>query len=82
MKVQKIGVGAVFVGAVLAGRLGAGQASAAPGISIDPGTNGAGKIGIGDQTKTGAYANATEGNTAFAVSVFAPASALLPPEPT
>jgi hypothetical protein len=75
MKVQKIGAGAVFVGAVLTGLIGAGSASAAPGISIDPGTNGEGTIGIGDQSKTGAYARATETNTAFAVSLFSPATA-------
>ena len=76
MKVQKISAGAVVVGAVLAGLMGAGSAQAAPGISIDPGTGGTNTIGIGDQSeKTGAYANATEGNTAFAISLFSPATA-------
>jgi len=75
MKVRKFAAGAVFVGIVTAGMFSAGTASAGAGISIDPGTDGKGTIGLGDQTKTGAYAQATEGNTAFAVSVLAPASA-------
>jgi hypothetical protein len=75
MKVQQIGVGAVFIGAVVAGLAGAGSAQAAPGISFDNGTEGKGALGIGDQSNTGAIATATKGNTAIAVSLFSPAQA-------
>jgi len=76
MQIRKIVVGTAVAGTLGAAALGlAGTASAGPGISIDPGTNGENAIGIGDQSKTGATAKATEGNTAFAVSVFAPATA-------
>ena len=75
MSVRKITAAAVFVGTVVAGMSGAGTASAGPGISIDPGTNGESTIGLGDQTESGAYARATESNTAIAFSVFAPSTA-------
>ncbi len=76
MTVRKVVAGSVLAaGLGVAGMLGAGTAAAGPGISIDPGTDGKGSFGLGDQTKTGATAKATEGNTAFAVSLFSPATA-------
>ena len=55
---------------------GAGTASAAPGISFDPGTDGSGTIGIGDtQSSTGATARASAGNRALAISLFKPSEA-------
>jgi hypothetical protein len=67
---KKTVLGAVFVSAVAAGFFGAGTAAAAPGISLDRGTEGTKTIGIGDQTTTGATAYADEGSTALAVSFF------------
>jgi hypothetical protein len=61
----------------VAGIFGAGTAFAALGISYDPGTGGTGTIGIGDQTKTGATANAAKGNQALAVSLIAPSKAIV-----
>ena len=75
MTVRKVVAGSVLAAGVgVAGMLGAGTAAAGPGISIDPGTDGKGSFGLGDQTKQVA-AKATEGNTAFAVSLFSPATA-------
>ena len=55
MNVRKIVAGSVLAaGLGVAGLMGAGMASAAPGISLDPGTSGQGKIGAGDQSDKGA----------------------------
>ncbi len=75
MKHIKFAAGAVFVGAVTAALIGGGTASATPGISIDPGTNGEHTFGIGDQSPTGAQAVAKPGNTSVAVSIFGPSRA-------
>ena len=75
MKHIKFAAGAVFVGAVTAALIGGGTASAAPGISIDPGTNGEHTFGIGDQSPTGAQAVAKPGNTSVVVSIFGPSRA-------
>ena len=48
--------------------IGAGTASAAPGISYDGGPGD--PIGIGDNSATGAQANASNDNKALAISVF------------
>ena len=53
--------------------IGAGTASAAPGISYDGGPGD--PIGIGDNSATGAQANASNDNKALAISVFRPATA-------
>jgi hypothetical protein len=68
---------ALVAGVGIAGTFGAGTASASPGISYDPGTNGTRTIGIGDQSTTGATAKATEGNRALAISVLGPSSAVV-----
>ncbi|WP_131590579.1 hypothetical protein [Mycolicibacterium setense] len=60
------GVGAVAM-------IGAGTAGAAPGISYDRGPGD--PIGIGDNSATGARANASNDNRALAISVFRPATA-------
>jgi hypothetical protein len=76
VQIRKSVAGIAVAGALGAAGLGlAGTASAAPGISIDPGTNGENTIGIGDQSKTGATAKAKPGNTSVAISIFAPATA-------
>ena len=77
MNVRKVVAGSVLAaGLGVAGVFGAGTASAAPGISYDPGTGGTGTIGIGDtQSKTGATAIAKPGNQALAVSLIGPSSA-------
>ncbi|WP_101952391.1 hypothetical protein [Mycobacterium sp. 3519A] len=76
MSIRKFTAGAVFAGAVAAAMVGAGTASAAPGISLDPGTDGAGTIGFGDQTEDGAYARATQDNAALAISFLSPSAAI------
>ena len=71
--VHRIVVGsALAAGVGLAGMIGAGTASAAPGISYDPGPGD--PIGIGDNSATGAQANASNDNQALAISLFRPAS--------
>ncbi|OLP01461.1 hypothetical protein BVU76_15615 [Mycolicibacterium porcinum] len=62
---------AVGVGAV--GMTAAGTAGAAPGISYDGGPGD--PVGIGDNSATGAQANASNDNRALAISVFRPATA-------
>ena len=57
----------------VAGMIGAGTASAAPGISYDGGPGD--PVGIGDNSATGAQANASNDNRALAISVFRPATA-------
>lgn len=57
----------------MAGMIGAGTAGAAPGISYDPGPGD--PIGIGDNSATGAQANASNNNRALAISIFRPATA-------
>ena len=64
---------ALAAGVGVAGMIGAGTASAAPGISYDGGPGD--PIGIGDNSATGAQANASNDNQALAISVFRPASA-------
>jgi hypothetical protein len=72
--IRKIVVGsALAAGVGVAGMIGAGTASAAPGISYDPGPGD--PIGIGDNSATGAQANASGNNRALAISVFRPATA-------
>ena len=76
---KKLSIGRVVVGSALAagvgvaGMIGAGTASAAPGISYDGGPGD--PIGIGDNSATGAQANASNDNQALAISVFRPATA-------
>jgi len=53
--------------------IGGGTAGAAPGISYDGGPGN--PIGFGDNSATGAQANASDGNKALAISVFRPAKA-------
>jgi hypothetical protein len=64
---------ALAAGVGLAGMIGAGTASAAPGISYDGGPGD--PIGIGDNSATGAQANASNDNKALAISLFRPATA-------
>jgi hypothetical protein len=64
---------ALAAGVGVAGVIGAGTASAAPGISYDGGSGD--PIGIGDNSATGAQANASNGNRALAISIFRPATA-------
>ena len=72
--IRRIVVGsALAAGVAVAGMAGAGTASAAPGISYDPGPGD--PIGIGDNSATGAQANASNNNRALAISVFRPATA-------
>ena len=72
-------IGRIVVGSALAagvgvaGMIGAGTASAAPGISYDGGPGD--PIGIGDNSATGAQANASNDNKALAISLFRPATA-------
>jgi len=67
---KKVIVGSVLAAGVAASLFGAGSAAAAPGVSFDPGTGGKNTIGIGDQKSgSGAYANASKGNTALAVNL-------------
>jgi hypothetical protein len=76
---KKLFIGRIVVGSALAagvgvaGMIGAGTAGAAPGISYDPGPGD--PIGIGDNSATGARANASNDNQALAISVFRPATA-------
>jgi hypothetical protein len=60
-------------GVGVAGMIGAATASAAPGISYDGGAGD--PIGIGDNSATGAQANASDHNKALAISLFRPATA-------
>ncbi len=74
MFIRRIMVGsALAAGIGVAGMIGAGTASAAPGISYDPGPGD--PIGIGDNSATGAQADASNNNQALAISVFRPATA-------
>ena len=77
MKVRKVVAESVLTaGLGVAGIFSGGTASAAPGISFDPGTNGNGTIGIGDtQSATGATAKATPDNRALAISLIGPSRA-------
>ena len=72
--IRRIVVGsALAAGVGVAGMIGAGTASAAPGISYDGGPGD--PVGIGDNSATGAQANASNDNQALAISVFRPATA-------
>ena len=72
--IRRIVVGsALAAGVGVAGMIGAGTASAAPGISYDGGPGD--PVGIGDNSATGAQANASNDNRALAISVFRPATA-------
>ncbi len=72
--VRRIVVGSALAACVgVAGIIGAGAASAAPGISYDPGAGD--PIGIGDNSASGAQANASNDNKALAISIFRPAKA-------
>ncbi|HTH92678.1 MAG TPA: hypothetical protein VMB28_47445, partial [Mycobacterium sp.] len=72
--IRRIVVGSVLAAGVgVAGMIGAGTASAAPGISYDGGPGD--PVGIGDNSATGAQANASNNNRALAISVFRPATA-------
>ena len=74
MDIRRIVVGsALAAGVGVAGMIGAGTASAAPGISYDGGPGD--PVGIGDNSATGAQANASNDNQALAISVFRPATA-------
>jgi hypothetical protein len=74
MDIRRIGVAsALAAGVGVAGMIGAGTASAAPGISYDGGPGD--PVGIGDNSATGAQANASNDNQALAISVFRPATA-------
>lgn len=72
-------IGRIVVGSALAagvgvaGVIGAGTASAKPGISYDGGPGD--PVGIGDNSATGAQANASNNNKALAISIFRPAKA-------
>jgi hypothetical protein len=72
--IRRIVVGsALAAGVGVAGMTGAGTASAGPGISYDGGPGD--PIGIGDNSATGAQANASNDNKALAISLFRPATA-------
>jgi hypothetical protein len=72
--IRRIVVGsALAAGVGVAGMIGAGAASAAPGISYDGGPGD--PVGIGDNSATGAQADASNDNRALAISVFRPATA-------
>jgi len=72
--IRRIVVGsALAAGVGVAGMIGAGTASAAPGISYDGGPGD--PVGIGDNSATGAQADASNDNRALAISVFRPATA-------
>lgn len=74
MDIRRIVVGSVLAAGVgLAGMIGAGTANAAPGIAYDGGPGD--PIGIGDNSPTGAQAEASNDNRALAISVFRPATA-------
>ncbi len=74
MTVRRILAGsALAAGLGAAGMIGAGTASAGPGISYDGGPGD--PVGIGDNSATGAQANASNDNRALAISVFRPATA-------
>jgi hypothetical protein len=74
LSIRRIAVGsALAAGVGVAGMIGAGTASAAPGISYDGGPGD--PIGIGDNSATGAQANASNDNKALAISIFRPATA-------
>jgi len=74
LEIGRVVVGSgVVVGLGLAGMIGAGTASAKPGISYDGGPGE--PIGIGDDSATGAQANASNDNKALAISIFRPATA-------
>lgn len=72
--IRGIVVGSTLAAGVgVAGMIGAGTAIAAPGISYDGGPGD--PIGIGDNSATGAQANASNDNKALAISIFRPAKA-------
>jgi hypothetical protein len=72
--IRRILVGSVLAAGVgVAGMIGAGTVSAAPGISYDGGPGD--PVGIGDNSATGAQADASNDNRALAISVFRPATA-------
>jgi len=74
MKVRRIAAGSALAAALgVAGMIGAGTANAGPGISYDGGPGD--PVGIGDNSATGAQANASNDNRALAISVFRPATA-------
>jgi hypothetical protein len=74
LSIRRVVVGSVLAAGVgVAGMIGAGTASAAPGISYDRGPGD--PKGIGDNSPTGAQANASNNNKALAISVFRPARA-------
>lgn len=74
MGIRRVVVGsALAAGVGVAGMIGAGTASAAPGISYDGGPGD--PVGIGDNSATGAQADASNDNRALAISVFRPATA-------
>ena len=74
VSIRRIVVGSTLAAGVgMAGMIGAGTASALPGISYDGGQGD--PIGIGDNSATGAQANASNDNQALAISVFRPATA-------
>jgi hypothetical protein len=74
MEFRRIVVGsALAAGVGVAGMIGAGTACAAPGISYDGGPGD--PVGIGDNSATGAQANASNDNQALAISIFRPATA-------
>lgn len=64
---------AIAAAACSAAMIAAGTAAAAPGISYDGGPGD--PVGIGDNSPTGAQANASNDNRALAISVFRPATA-------
>lgn len=64
---------AISAAACSAAMIAAGTAAAAPGISYDGGPGD--PVGIGDNSPTGAQANASNDNRALAISVFRPATA-------
>ena len=69
MKVRKAVISSALglgMGAMLF--TGMGTAAAAPGVSFDNGTGGTKTVGFGDQSATGASANAASGNRALAVN--------------
>ena len=67
MDIRRIVVGsALAAGVGVAGMIGGGTVSAAPGISYDGGPGD--PIGIGDNSATGAQANASNDNQALAIA--------------
>lgn len=72
--IRGIVIGSTLAAGVgVAGMIGAGTASAAPGISYDGGPGD--PMGIGDNSASGAQANASNDNKALAISIFRPAKA-------